>query len=271
MVRSTSDPAKKDILKQLGGDLVEADLRDRTTLDRACQGATAVITTSTAISSQQKGDTFDTVDLQGQMDLIDAAVAANVGHYVFISVSGNLMMRGENPLFGAKQTVENHLRQSGLTYTILRPSCFMEIWLSPHLGFDFANAKATIYGSGQNKISYISLHDVADCAVAALSNPVARNAVIELGGLEALSPIEVVRIFEQVAGRPFEKQFVPEEALKARKIEATNPVELTFADLILTVAQGDSIDMNDTFKKFSVRPKSVREYAEMVVRGAFGC
>lgn len=266
MVRRTSDQVKKDVLKQLGGELVEADLKDRASLDRACQGVTAVISTPTAILSQQSGDTFDTVDLHGQMHLVDAARAAEVGRYVFVSVSGNLLKHRDNPLSAAKHAVENHLKQSGLTYTILRPTFFMEIWLSPHLGFDFANAKATIYGSGQNKISYVSLHNVADFAVESLSNPAGRNAILELGGLDTLSQLEVVHIFKEVAGRPFEKQFVPEEALKARKIEATNPVELTFADLTLAVAQGDAINTSETFKKFSVRPKSVREYAETVMR-----
>jgi uncharacterized protein YbjT (DUF2867 family) len=265
LVRSTSDPVKKNVLKQLGGELVEGDLKDTTSLGRACQGATAVITTPTAIGSQQEGDTFDSVDLHGQMHLIDAARAAKAGHYVFVSVSGNLLKRGENPLFDDKQAVENHLQQSGVTYTILRPTLFTEIWLSPHLGFDFENAKATIYGSGQNKISYISLHNVADFAVEALSNPAARTTALELGGPEALSQIEVVRMFEEIAGRAFEKQFVPEEALRARKAAATNPVEQTFADLTLAAARGDTIDMSETLQKFSVRPRSVREYAKAVM------
>jgi uncharacterized protein YbjT (DUF2867 family) len=268
MVRRTSDPAKKDVLKQLGGELVEADLKDRASLDRACQGATAVFTTPTAILSQQHGDTFDTVDLHGQMHLIDAARAAKVARYVFVSVSGNLLKHGDNPLFAAKEAVENHLKRSGLTYTILRPAFFMEIWLSPHLGFDFANAKATIYGSGQNKISYISLHNVADFAVESLSNPGARNAVLELGGPEALTQLEVVQTFEEIARCTFEKQFVPEEALQARKAAAGNPVEQTFADLTLAAARGDKIDMSEIFKKFRIRPRSIREYAEMVVNGA---
>jgi uncharacterized protein YbjT (DUF2867 family) len=265
LVRSTSDPVKKDVLKELGGELVEGDLKDTTSLGRGCRGATAVITTPTAIGSRQEGDTFDSVDLHGQMHLIDAARAAKAAHYVFVSVSGNLLKRGENPLFDAKQAVESHLQQSGVAYTILRPTLFTEIWLSPHLGFDFANAKATIYGSGQNKNSYISLHNVADFAVEALSNPAARTAVLELGGPEALSQIEVVRTFEEIAGRAFEKQFVPEEALRARKAAATNPVEQTFADLILAAARGDTIDMSETFQKFSVRPRSVREYAKAVM------
>ena len=92
---------------------------------------------------------------------------------------------------------------------------------------------------------------MADFAVQCLSNPATRNAVTELGGPEALSPVEIVRIFEEVAGRPFfEMQFVPEEALQARKAGATNPVELTFTDLTLTVAQGDAIDISKTFKSF---------------------
>jgi nucleoside-diphosphate-sugar epimerase len=82
MVRSTSDPAKKETLRRVGGKLVEGDLKDRASLDRACAGTAAVITTPTAILSQQQGDTFASVDLRGQMQLIDAAGAAKVGHFV---------------------------------------------------------------------------------------------------------------------------------------------------------------------------------------------
>jgi uncharacterized protein YbjT (DUF2867 family) len=265
MVRTTSDSAKKHVLKELGGELVQADLKDRVSLDCACAGAKAVVTTPTAILSQQQGDTFDTVDLHGQIQLIDAARTAKMSHYIFVSVSGNLLKHGDNPLLDAKRAVENHLQQSGLTYSILRPTFFMEIWLSPHLGFDFANTKATIYGSGQNKTSYISLQNVADFAVESLSNPAARNAVLELGGPEALSQLEVVQMFEEIIGRTFEKQFVSEEALRARKAAATNPVEQTFADLTLGAARDDKIDMGEIFRNFSIRPRSVRDYAKAVI------
>jgi NADH dehydrogenase len=270
MVQKTSDPAKRNTLKQLGAELVEADLKDRASLDHACRGATTVVSTPTAISSRQEGDTFQIVDLDGQKALVDAASAAKVEDYVFVSVSGNLGKQGRNPLVDAKRAVENHLRQSGLSYTILRPTFFTEIWLSSHLGFDFQNAKATIYGSGQNKISYISLDNVADFAVAALSNPAAHKAEIELGGPDTLSPLEVVRMFEKLSSRRFEIQFSPEEQLQGSENGATNPVEQTFADLMLSAAHDDSIDMSDTFTKFQVRPKSVHEYAEIVTSDKAG-
>ncbi len=129
---------------------------------------------------------------------MDATQAAGVQRFIYISYSGNL--NTDSPLTTAKRTVEEHLKQSGLTYTILRPSYFfMEVWLSPALGFDVGSRKAQIFGTGA-KISWISLGDVAQFAVESVDHPAARNVIIELGGPDALSPNEVVRLFEELAG-----------------------------------------------------------------------
>src|SRR2546426_8668333 len=137
-----------------------------------------------------------------------------------------------------------------MTYTILRPTFFTEVWLSPALGFDAPNAKAQIYGGGQNQISWISFQDVAQFAVAALDNDQARNAVIELGGPEALSPLDVVRLAEQVTRQRFAVQHVPEEALRAQHAAATDPLQQSFAALMLYYARGGVIDMQATLRAF---------------------
>ena len=102
-------------------------------------------------------------------------------------------MDNDFPLRNAKRAVESHLKDSGLVYTILRPSYFTEFWFSPAVGFDVADAKAQIYGSGENPISWISFKDVAQFAVESLDNPAAQNVTLELGGPEALSPLQVVQ------------------------------------------------------------------------------
>jgi len=158
--------------------------------------------------------------------------------------------------------IEEHLKSSGLTYAILQPTFFMEVWLNPALGFDAANAKAQIYGSGENKISWISYKDVAKFAVASLDNAQARNAVIKLGGPEALSPLEVVRIFEELQGRKFDVEHVPEEALRQQRETASDPLQQSFAGLMLYYSRGDVIDMRDTLDKFSVQLSSVRDFAQ---------
>jgi uncharacterized protein YbjT (DUF2867 family) len=68
------------------------------------------------------------------------------------------------------------------------------------LGFDVSQGKARIYGTGKPRSRWISSVDVARFAVAALDSPAARNAVIELGGSEALSPLDCVRMSEEATG-----------------------------------------------------------------------
>lgn len=263
LVRKTSDPQKVAHLESLGATIIEADLTDKSSLDKACRGIDTVITTATTTSSQTPGDTIPDVDHAGQLKLVDAAREAGVSHYIYVSYSGNLTE--DCPLHTAKRTVEKYVKDSGMTFTILRPSCFMEVWLSPHLGFDYPNHKATIYGNGQNPLSWISFVDVARFAVMAVNQTAARNAVLELGGPEKLSPHEVVKIFEKTTDQSFELEYVPMEALQAQKAATDDPLQQSFSALMIDVARGDAIDMTDMLKKFPVKLISVQEYASQVV------
>src|SRR5581483_8263706 len=103
--------------------------------------------------------------------------------------------------------------------------------------------------------------DVAAFAVLALNRPAARTAIVELRGPEPLSQLEMVALFEELTGRRFERLFVSEGDLQARGTAARNPVELTFAGLMLAAARGDKIDMIETMRRFSFQPKTLREYA----------
>ena len=261
LVRESSDPAKVSQLQSLGVETVQGNVQDRASLDRACQGVTALISTvsSMPFSYAPGANDVQTVDLEGVTNLIEAARANHVSHFIYVSFSGNVDL--DFPLRNAKREVERKLRESGLEFTILRPSYFMEGWLSPVVGFDPGNAKATVYGNGQNAISWIAVENVAQFAVAALDHPAAKNATLELGGPEALSPLEVVKVFENAGGRSFEMQFVPEEALLAQQAAAKDPMQQSFVGLMRCYAAGDPIEMADTLKTFAIRPKTVQQYA----------
>lgn len=264
LVRNTSSPDRVAGLKSSGAEPVRGDLKDRRSLDAACRGASAVISTASSTVSRQEGDSIESVDREGQLALIDAAAAAGVKRFIMVSFPS---VDVDFPLQSAKRAVEEQLRRSGMTYTILRPTFFTEVWLSPALGFDAPNAKAQIYGGGQNQISWISFQDVAQFAVAALDNASARNAVIELGGPEALSPLDVVRLAEQVTRQRFAVQHVPEEALRAQYAGATDSLQQSFAALMLYYARGAVIDMQATLRAFpGQRLKSVRAYFEASTR-----
>jgi len=262
LVRTTSDSQAVERLRALGVECVVGDVRDRASLDRACDGIQTVVSTVTTTRSRQPGDSIEATDEAGQSNLVDAARGAGVERFIYVSYSRQLA--DEGPLTHAKRAVEQRLIESGMTYVILRPSYFMEVWLSANVGFDYTTRQATIYGDGARKISFISLGDVAEFG--------ARSAVasggsetIELGGPEAVAPLTVVRIFEEIGAAPFVVQRVPEDALQAQFAAATDSLQKSFAGLMLDYARGDEIPMDDTLQRFPLTLTSVRDYARSVL------
>jgi uncharacterized protein YbjT (DUF2867 family) len=262
LVRPTGDASRIDELRAAGAELVTGDLKDPASIRAACAGAKAVLSTASSVLSRQPGDTIDGVDRLGQLQLIEAANSAGVKHFVYVSFSP---MAEDFALQRAKREVEQALIASGMTYTILRPTFFMEIWLSPELGFDAAARRVRIYGTGENPISWISFPNVAEFAVRSLDTAAARNATFTLGGPEALTPLEVVRIFEELGGAPFTLEYVLESVLRAGKAAARRALDEAFAALSLGYAHGGAIDMRATLEAMPVRLVGVREYAKWLL------
>jgi len=259
LVRARSDPGKVARLVEWGAEPVKGDLKDTASLRRACDGAESVISTASSTLSRQEGDSIHSVDEEGQLRLVDSARAAGVRHFVFVSFRND--PRIQFPLTRAKRAVERRLAESGMAYTILQASYFMEVWLSPGLGFDALRGTARIYGDGRGKISWVSCEDVARIAVAALHEPRARNAVLEVGGPEPLSPLEVVEAFEAAGAPKMALDHVPLAALESRMQAASDPMEESFTGLMLQYAAGDPVDMKATLELFPGPLRSVREYA----------
>lgn len=262
MIRPTAAPQKVEALKKMGVQIVRGDLRNFETFEPALKGIDTVISTVSSMPfSYVPGDNdIQNVDLAGIKKLVDKAKAAGVKHFIYTSFSNQIDQ--DVPLCNAKRAVEQHLEKSGLSYTILQPSYFMEAWLTPAVGFDVEHAKVQVFGDGTKPISYISVEDVAKFAVASIENPAARNAKLELGGPDKLSQLDAVRIFEKVDGRKFEVQYVPMEALKEQLNAATDPMQQSFSGLMLAVAKGDPIDMDKTLKAFPIPLTSVKDFAK---------
>jgi uncharacterized protein YbjT (DUF2867 family) len=260
IVRFTSNPDAVAALKKAGAETVVADLKDPSSLDIACKGADAVISSVTAVTTAKEGDSFAATDGQGNKNLIDAAGRAGAKKFVFVSFDAKYSPAA--PLADAKVDVEQHLKESGLNYTILHPSLFCESWLGPMLFADPAAGTAKIYGDGNRKIRYITVADVAQLAIQSLTNPAANNAVIPFGGPEEITQREAVEVFEKTTGKKFDVTMIPEEALEAQWRAAEDPFQKTFAALMLGIARGYDSGMNPPFDKFPMKMTSAREWIE---------
>ncbi len=263
LIRRTSNPDKVNALKSLGCELATGDLKDPPQIQAACQGISALISTASSTLSRQPGDSIESVDLQGQLALADAARRAGVRRFVYVSFRDDPTV--QYPLTQAKRSVERAIED--LDFTSIQASWFMEVWLSPALGFDYVHGKARIYGDGSKPISWISYRDVAEFCVAPVLRPVASRSVLAVGGPEALSPREVVSIFEQESGRRFEIETIPETNLREQLDSAKDSFEKSFAGLMLQYAHGDAINMHGLLESIPLRLTSVREYARTVLGG----
>ena len=261
LVRATSPKNRVETLRSCNVEILVGDLKDYESISLSCQGVDAVISTASSTLSRQAGDSIESVDAAGQMNLVKAAKAAKVERFVFLSFRHSPHI--SFPLGEAKHEVEKAI--ASMNFTVIQASWFMELWLSPALGFDYANLTARIYGPGSKPISWVSFLDVAEMCTLALRNPDAGRKTIEFGGPEAISPLEVVARFEKIGGRPFQIEHVPETLLRAQFAQATDSMQKSFAALMLQYVSGDAMNMGSIVQQFGIRLASVDEYARGVL------
>ncbi len=241
-----------------GVEVFDADLTKPEALPAACARVETVLCTATSMP-HGKDDGLRRVDHEGTLALIDSAERSGVRHFVYMSYSGNI--REDSPLETAKRDCEKRLLASRMRATILRPSYFMEMWLSPALGFDPAGGRVRIYGSGEARVSYISVQDVVAFALAVAVNPSHPSAFLEMGGPEPLSQLDAVGIFERALGKKVELEMVPVAALEEQH-RSTDPLQKTLAALMIGYAKGDAIPGSlETARQYGVTLRSVSDFA----------
>jgi len=237
-----------------GAEPVRGDIKDRASLDIACAGVHTVITT--ANSALRGGDdNTQTVDIDGNRNLIDAARQAGVAHFIFISANG-AAPESPVPFLAAKGKTEQHLQASGLPYTILAPEAFMDVWIGMVVGGPaLSNRPVTVVGSGARRHSFIAARDVAQFAVAAVGGHMGANRKLVLGGPQALSFRDAATIYGQVLGREVTVQGVA----PGQPVDGFPQVVL---DLMAGLDMGESIvDMTALANEFGVTLTTVENFA----------
>ncbi len=201
-------PSGARSLEARGVQTVTGDLKDAASLERACQEVEIVITTANS-AARGGDDNPQTVEDQGNRNLVDAARSAGVRHFVFTSALGS-DLNSPVPFLRGKALAEQYLKESGLTYTILEPNLFMEIWCPNIVGGPvLAGHPVTLVGEGKRKHSIIPMEDVAGFAVAVAGNTRAHNRILVLGGPQPVSWHDVVAVYERQLGRQVEVRVVP--------------------------------------------------------------
>lgn len=193
---------------------VEGDVRDPERMKVLVGDAQYVICTIGAPArSGPLGPEF--VDYGGVRNLVDAAKAAGVRHFVLISSAAAGPYRGASRMnrFGNvrywKTRGEDYLKTSGLDYTIIGPGGLLRQKCCRD-GVRVLSRKD--YDTGM-----IAMGDVARIAVDALSNPDARNKTFAVIRDESLEPGDWRRLLSDLGGdEPTSRSDAPAPAESAR-------------------------------------------------------
>ena len=118
LVRATSSVERIEALRATGAELCVGDLKDPESIAAACHGADAVISTASSTLSRQAGDSIESVDGTGQLNLVEAATKANVKRFIFVSFHRRPGLCFS--LADAKANVETAIQQ--LTVTVIQAS-----------------------------------------------------------------------------------------------------------------------------------------------------
>lgn len=180
----------------------------------ALEGVRSLILTSHGLVPPSRDNHPGIVDDLGNRRMIDAARQAGVERIVFISAAH---IAGQQTLFTtAKHRVEEHLKSTGLRYSIIRPTVFIETHALLLMAEPLrAKGSVRLFGPGTTPLNWISADDVADYAVRAADAP--RSGVDVIGGPDDLSRRQVLELIERVLGRTARRRHVPVNVMRVMR------------------------------------------------------
>jgi NADH dehydrogenase len=202
-------PARNmDRFPGLDVELRQGDVTDPGSLKAALAGIDTVIGThqfpNSPIENPGKGYTFEKVDAEGTENLVSAAKDAGVMRFVYLSGVG-AAPEAERHWFRAKWRAETAVRESGMVYTIIRPSWVFgpeDVALNRFLGMSrFLPFVPLIGNAGVQRLQPVFVDDVARAVAESLEKPAAENKTFEIGGPEVLSMRDIVKTALEAAGR----------------------------------------------------------------------
>lgn len=200
LVRPGTDATR---LERAGVEVVRGDLTLRASLDVAVGGVRAVVTTAAGYTGRRRGDSLETVDLQGNRNLVEAAAASRVPRFVFTSIL-KCDQAPAVPHFRAKKLIEDLLESKGVPFVALRPGAFI---VPPGAGWDLwsdglRRGRLRSFGPRNVPWTWVHIDDVARALSLAVDAPGVLGKRIDIGTDRSVSMTGLAELFSLVLGRP---------------------------------------------------------------------
>jgi len=255
------DITKVKDLADRGVRVLAIDYDDPASLDAAFRGADRIL----LVSASEVGASEPGRRAQQHENAIDAAVRAGAGLLAYTSIAnaGTTGMR----LAAEHQATEAALRASGLTYTLLRNSWYVENYTAQ---VPAILQRGSLAGSaGDGRVSAATRADYAAAAAAVLTGDGHAGRAYELGGDEAFTLAELAAEIGAQAGQPVGYLDLPEDEYARLLTSAGLPeaAAVTMADADRGLARGDLFVDSGHLRQLIGRPTTTLRDAVAVALG----
>jgi uncharacterized protein YbjT (DUF2867 family) len=211
-------PEKLSSLRSEGATVIRGDLRDPSWMEQALHNVRYLFIAAHGLVPPSRSNTIDTVDDVGNRRLIDAAKRAGVERIIFTSVH---FAQPDAPMkFGRiKYRVEEHLKASGVNYTVVRPSAFIETHAIDRIAVPIKQkGKVVLLGNPQIPMLWISVEDAANYMVDSAIDSGAKNSVKVISGPDTMSQMQVIELIERLLGKKAKRSRIPTWFLQTVRI-----------------------------------------------------
>jgi len=201
LVRSTSNRDKLGEAKNKV-EFFAGDLLDTASLEQALTGIDAIIVSIRLTPAEmKKGRTYKDVEEQGIKNLIAVGTKKGVKKIIHISAAG-VGPHCRSDMYGAKHQAEEAIRNSGMDYTIFKPSGMFKDFQFFHIPTVIKLGETSFWPTSpiefhMNPLSHV---DLAKCMADALTNPKASNKTLEIGGPDCITQGDLLNMIAKEAG-----------------------------------------------------------------------
>jgi uncharacterized protein YbjT (DUF2867 family) len=245
-------------LAGLEAEFVPGEITEPATLPAALAGASAVVSAvqfdGYPIENPRRGLTFERIDLGGTLALLAAAKPAGVNRFIYLSGAA-ADENSPHPGFRAKGKAERAIRESGLEYTILRPSLVYGPDDTVVNNFARAIRLAPVFpvpGTGRQTLQPVLVDDLAACVALAISGR-GRNGTYEVGGPELMTFDDLIRLIMDLTGHRRPIVHVPESVMRVMgAIAEMLPAPPLSRDAVTFVTANNACDIAPLVAEFGI-------------------
>jgi uncharacterized protein YbjT (DUF2867 family) len=248
-----------------GAEVAAVDLRNVAALTEACRGVDQIV--ATANNNMGKGALSPTrVDLSGYQNLCAAARNTGVRRLMYVSYRG-VAQDAPVDIFRVKWYIEDAIRRSGVPYVMLRPTAFMDTWITDILARSIRDrGAALIFGDGTTVANYIAVDDVAEFAVKVLGRPEVVNEAVDAGGPSNVTQNQIATVLERKLGASGRRRHIPVVAMRLLPPVVRPFNELAARLMSLGLYSATAAEPFPGWKtnadRFGVAPRTVETYVE---------